>query len=390
MNTTEISQKIPLLTFLTRGRLAYLYMVALPILVLAGPSWSQAQSGHVATQTGPIIQDGIQQTEPGRIPPNLQNGVHPGQPSPSAQRRTAAAAQMQATTATPPFGKYSFVTISIPNATNVQPNGVNDSGLVTGYFSDANYNTHGFIWKNGTATTLDYPGATGTFLTGVNNRGVLVGYYTNGGVNIYAVTYSVSLSTWSVLPDIPNYLDIEPSGINDRGEAVGIASSYYPLGTLSWIWHPDSLSYSFFSVPGAREASTYPTGVNEDEQVVGSFNSWAAIYAQIGFLKAGCKGDEGEDSDGHCTYHQINVPGAFGLSIPLGINNHGTVAGYFFDLNSDEYGFVRTRDGVFTGVNVPSSAGNTQVTGINDNGVLCGVAYTPPTYAALAFVAYPQ
>lgn len=389
MNTTEISRNTSLIV-LQRGRFAYVYILVLAIVAVAVPAWSQAQGDHTVTQAAPIMQDGMQHPEPARIPPNLQNGVYPGQSTPRAQKGSTAAAEVKATTSIPPFGNYSFVTVAIPNATYVQPNGVNNAGVVTGYYDDANYNTHGFIWKNGTAQTLDYPGATGTYLTGINNRGIVVGYYTNATVNIYAVTYSISLATWSVLPDIPDYIQVQPTGINDNGEAVGNARTWYPLGMLSWIWHPDSQSYSFFSAPGAQEASTYPTGVNEDEQVVGWFSSWPILAGQIGFLRQGCRGDDGEDSDRDCTYEQINVPGGFGTTVPLGVNNHGTTAGYFFNVNVGEYGFVRTRDGVFTAVNVPSSAGNTQVTGINDNGALCGYAFTPPTYSEFGFVAYPQ
>jgi hypothetical protein len=66
---------------------------------------------------------------------------------------------------------------------------INDDGVITGYYLDANEVYHGFmVSASGTITTFNAPGAptteaTGTFPTSINDNGVIVGYYgTAGGV----------------------------------------------------------------------------------------------------------------------------------------------------------------------------------------------------------------
>ncbi len=320
--------------------------------------------------------NGSQPARPGRVPINKRVGVP----------------QTQLATAIPPFGQYLFVNINIPNSTYVQPNGVNNAGLVTGYYSDASYNNHGFVWQNGAVQTLDYPGAIATFLNGTNNRGVLIGYYIDTSYASHAVTYSVPLSTWNMLPDIPDYAENQGYGINDDGVAVGYTLGN-PFGTLAWIWRPDSQSYSFFTAPGAREASTYPFGINEEKQVVGWFISFPHNGLERGFLRKHRREEEYEDANEYenenGTYQNINVPDVLATA-PAGINKSGKIAGWFFDANFNQYGFVRTSGGVFTAVNYPGSDGGTQVNGINDHGVLCGNAFNFTSGLYQGFVAYPQ
>ena len=297
----------------------------------------------------------------------------------------------------PAVASYSFVNITIPNSFSVQANGINNAGLVTGYYLDLNFISHGFVWtppqqpgNSGTLQTLDYPSATfGTFLTGLNNQGVAIGYYLDAAGNANAVTYSLTLAAWSVLPAIPlpGYFAVEPSGINDHGVAVGIAFANLPLGTLSWIWHPDSQSYSYVSVPGAAEASTNGDGINNEGRLVGLFQNWPDIGSSLGFLREDCESNETE-----CDYDQINaLPGPYRVTAPTSINNHGAIAGSFLDTTGNSNGFVRTYTGAFKTVDYPFTAGGqTAISGINDQGTLCGNALGSGSPTAQAFVAYPQ
>ncbi len=274
--------------------------------------------------------------------------------------------------AIPALAQYRFLKIHIPNSTAAYANGVNNAGLVTGWYTDASNATHGFTWQNGTLQTVDYSGALNTYLNGVNNQGVATGYYLDVNYNAHAVTYSVSSGAWSVLPDIPNYSANEGYGINDAGVAVGQASGR-PFGTLAWIWHPTSASYSYFTAPGAGAASTYPFAINDQGNVVGYFYDEANF--QYNFLK------EGD------TYTIIDVPGAHD-TYALGINNSGMIAGWFYSAGYYILGFLRTSGGVFAAVNLPGS-GETQIGGINDQGDICG-SWLNPALVQEAFVAYPQ
>jgi probable HAF family extracellular repeat protein len=65
---------------------------------------------------------------------------------------------------------------SFQNGTNA--NGINNSGEIVGFYSDANGNSHGFVYQNGVFTTVDDPlAANGTEFFGVNDSGQIVGFY---------------------------------------------------------------------------------------------------------------------------------------------------------------------------------------------------------------------
>jgi uncharacterized membrane protein len=70
-----------------------------------------------------------------------------------------------------------YTTIDVPGATTTLAVGVNDLGVVSGFYADGNGNDHGFLDRDGTFTTINVPGAAGTVLTVVNDLGVAVGYY---------------------------------------------------------------------------------------------------------------------------------------------------------------------------------------------------------------------
>jgi probable HAF family extracellular repeat protein len=248
---------------------------------------------------------------------------------------------------------YRFISIDIHGSTNAVANGINNDGLVTGYYVDSNSVPHGFVWREGRVEKVDYPGASGTYLFGINNRGTAIGYYVEGTAN-HAVAYSVWEHTWTVLPDIPEYPQNQGYGINDEGEAVGNAFS--SSASVAWIWDAEASSYSFFTVPGAAASTTSPSGLNDKGQIAGYFADASGAYH--GFLKE------------YGTYTTIDVPGALWTFLD-GIDNGGAVQGQIYNATYTAEGFVATSGGIFTIVNYPGPM-MTAVVGINDRGDLCG------------------
>ena len=70
-----------------------------------------------------------------------------------------------------------YTTIDVPGAADTIAVGVNDSGVVSGFYIDSNGNDHGFLDRHGTFTTINVPGAADTVATVINDLGVVVGYY---------------------------------------------------------------------------------------------------------------------------------------------------------------------------------------------------------------------
>jgi probable HAF family extracellular repeat protein len=79
----------------------------------------------------------------------------------------------------------SMTSFVVPGATNTYPHGINASGTVVGYYTDANTAYHGFERsRDGTITTFDAPGASttsglGTIPFSINDAGLITGSYTD-------------------------------------------------------------------------------------------------------------------------------------------------------------------------------------------------------------------
>jgi hypothetical protein len=261
------------------GKLNHTYYCLLPVaLLVATSAWTQTPTNFKG---------------PHDRPPNLST------------------TEMSAV-ATPVSPSYKFITIAAPNSPYAVASGINNAGVVTGYYLDSSSNYRGFVWQNGAFRTVDYPGAVDTSLGQANNQGVAIGYYGDGTTS-HTVTYSVSTGVWAALPDIPNYSQNDGYSINDKGVAVG--NAFEGSTSVAWVWDPVSLSYSFFTVPGAAQYSTSPSGINEKNEVAGYYADASGVYH--GFLKQ------------YGTYTTIDVPGAAGTFLD-GINNRGIIEGQIF------------------------------------------------------------
>ena len=356
MFRTKVTRTFTLAGFASVGKLSHVSCGVLPMMALcaAAAAWGQ---------TAPVFGG------PHHRP--LYNPATSPSIKPSASR--AAGPQLSEPQAGP---SYQFITINIPGATYAVADGINNDGLVSGYYLDSSSVAHGFVWQNGALRTVNYPGAAYTYLYNVNNQGVVIGYHGNGTTN-HTVTYSVESRKWTALPDIPGYPANEGYGINDAGFAVGNAflsstSSYPSNAPAAWIWDPTTLSYSFFAVPGSAEYSTEPNGINDKGQVAGWYADSSGFYH--GFLKE------------YGTYTTVDFPGA-PYTFPDGLNNSGVIQGQILTDSYVAEGFTATSGGVFTVVNYPGLT-MTALVGINDHGDVCG-GYSedsnPSVY--LAFIA---
>lgn len=102
-----------------------------------------------------------------------------------------------------------------------EPHAINDSNVVVGYFYDPSqpsFTNHGFILKDGTATELDFPAANdhGTELNGINDAGIVTGYWLDQHHRSHAFRYDMSTATFTSLHP-PGTLYSEAHGINEKG-----------------------------------------------------------------------------------------------------------------------------------------------------------------------------
>jgi probable HAF family extracellular repeat protein len=107
------------------------------------------------------------------------------------------------------FKRYSnggFIRLDYPGAQSTYPMGINDNGVVVGWYNNFDSVTHGFIYSGGKWATLDKPMATSTQLDSISNAGVIAGFdfiYANSTF----ITISVPNSSWT------GFLNISPLGL---------------------------------------------------------------------------------------------------------------------------------------------------------------------------------
>jgi hypothetical protein len=263
--------------------------------------------------------------------------------------------------------QYQFTTIDVPGVSDTEAYGINNSGLVSGFYV-VNGIGHGFLWRNGTFQFVDHNPGPDTLLGDVNEPGMVAGNYGSFTLQ-HAAIYSIGTGTWMQLPDIANLPINLGNGINPQGHAVGSVSMgtlAAPLNSTGWVW--DGSKYSFFTVPGAAGLGTEAVSINAPGQVSGYFQDMSGSFH--GFLKQGAR------------ITTVDVPAALD-TFATGLNNSGEQVGYFVDSQGGTHGFVLS-GGTFTTIDVPGSLA-TLVNGINEKGDLVGLWFdSSATHAFLA------
>jgi hypothetical protein len=167
--------------------------------------------------------------------------------------------------------------------------GINDGGLIVGQYTDgATGTTPGFLY-NGAAFTILNPvvNADVTNAQGVNNNGMVTGFYSTDGVHQHGFFYN-SVTSQFTLPADPNIANLVLTqflGINDQGLTVG----YYQLPDGSqhgFLFDTTTQTYSFLDDPNAALSGvsiTQITGVNNAGEVTGFYVD-AATGLQRGFF----------------------------------------------------------------------------------------------------------
>jgi hypothetical protein len=131
------------------------------------------------------------------------------------------------------------------------------------------------------------PNAAVTNAQGVNNNGLVTGFYSTDGVHQHGFLYNSATQTFSFVadPNIPNLVLTQFLGLNDDGLAVG----YYQLPDGSqhgFLYNIATGQYSFLDDPFAATSGvsiTQITGVNDSDEITGFYVD-ATTGSQLGFV----------------------------------------------------------------------------------------------------------
>jgi len=167
--------------------------------------------------------------------------------------------------------------------------GINDSGLIVGQYADiVTGTTPGFLFAGGAFAVLNpVVNADVTNAQGINNNGVVTGFYSTDGVHQHGFFYSFGTHQFTLPadPNIPNLVLTQFLGINDNGLAVG----YYQLPDGSqhgFLYDSTTQAYIFLDDPNAALSGvsiTQITGVNDAGDITGFYVD-ATTGLQRGFF----------------------------------------------------------------------------------------------------------
>ena len=187
--------------------------------------------------------------------------------------------------------------------------GMNNRGNIVGGFSGDDGNEHGFIYRNGTLTTLDVPfdGAIGTQANDINSSGIIVGAWVDGAFTVHGFVYQNGIYAHL---DYPGSLDTYPFGINPQGDIAGNWDTDQSTVGHGFVFRQGQ--FTSFDVPDAAPAGTAGNGINARGQIVG------------GYVDADGNG-HGFVTDG-TNYTRLDCPSATSTTA-WAINSAGQIAG---------------------------------------------------------------
>jgi len=272
---------------------------------------------------------------------------------------------------------YAVLDVQGSDANSTSPNGINDSRTVVGTYSVTQECVHiycatpyGFIWNNGTFTSISFPGSNGTVATAINNSGQIVGNYTttaltpeqSNGFIYNGVTFTTLNVSGAVLT--------QATGINNSGQVVGYFESpsdqspsdhafLYSGGTFTTFDYPRATYTEFQSI---NDSGTI-TGVAGISGTTACFVYSAGVFTAI---------------------NTSAYPGYFCNS--AAVNNSGQIA---LTLGTRTTGLTPLlglvdANGVFTAMSVTGSTIDSAA-GLNNLGDVVGLEYTGLYYGYAAF-----
>jgi hypothetical protein len=211
-----------------------------------------------------------------------------------------------------------------------EPYGINDAGLVVGFYVDQNVVSHAYIEQKGQFTSFDAPGAgsgqgldQGTTACAISDNGTIVGQFLDANSAIHGYIRT-------------------------------------PLGVFTQVDAPDAGTGPY--------QGTYVTNVNRAGTTAGFYFDSSGVSHS--FLRSA----EG-------TLVEFDPPGATdSYPCDLCLNRGGALAGTFQDASGMNHGYLRQANGKLVQINVPGaqqgSGAGTNVGGLNLEGVSDGTYYT--------------
>ena len=225
----------------------------------------------------------------------------------------------------------SFHNENYPGSAQTQVTGLNNTNVTVGFWVDANSDNFGFYSIGGQRfRTADYPTSNPAKtptdqLLGVNDSDVAVGFYTDSkGVN-HGYSYNISTHRYSPIV-VAGDSNVTASAISDLGDVAGFATN--SAGKEEGFLRFPNGNVVHLNVPGAT--TTQALGVNSGDEVAGDYTVGTGSSAKTyGFVWSPDFG-----------FETVSDPVGIGSTTINGINDRGTLVGFYTDANGNTNGLV--------------------------------------------------
>jgi hypothetical protein len=246
---------------------------------------------------------------------------------------------------------YSFQQVSYPGDTFTNLLGINNSGEISGFHGAVTSQGFTLVLPN-SFTTQNFPGSASSMAVGINNLGSTGGIYVDNAGTTHG--YTDIGGTFSTV-DAPGTAFNQILGINDNNETVGYFSTDPTGMTLQMA--DSQMGGVFTNINSLLPANfnSQATGLNNAGTVVGFYMPTAST--SIGFLDTGG------------TISTID-PFTSTFTQALGINNMGEIVGFYLDGLGNQRGYTDI-GGSFASIDPPGSV-STTINGVNDLGQIVG------------------
>jgi hypothetical protein len=264
---------------------------------------------------------------------------------------------------------------------------LNNFGVISGYYLDANNVFHGFVRSpDGRLTKFDAPGAdltpndfNGTIPEAINDLGVITGFY----VDVNNLSHGFLRSPDGVFTtfDVPDSApgSTTPIALNLEGAVVGYSSNQNGV-TRAFLRNPDG-TFKTWTGPGACNTTPangcYGTGAHG----INLFGTVSSGYNSVSFVEHGLiRSAQGQFTTysapgaGTGPYQGTGCPGC-----ARPINLFGAIAGYYIDADNVVHGYLRGPWGAISAFDAPPEAGSYGFNcygdcffGLNDEGAMTG------------------
>ena len=131
-------------------------------------------------------------------------------------------------------GPGGYTLIEVPGATGTAARGINDHGVVVGWYNQPSHINPGFIYSGGVFQTVMHAGARATNFEAVNNAGIAVGGWNDATGADHPFLYNIGTGVFTDL-NVPG--GGTAWSINDAGQVISSASDL-EAPSDSWLYDP--------------------------------------------------------------------------------------------------------------------------------------------------------